>query len=366
MTRRVVLLLLLSSLTALSDCGKKGPIEPPLVRIPQTGQNLTVLQRGGKVFLSWTNPKAYIDGNPIGDVTAVEVWMIQEERSGESAAKKWTAAEFGNKAELLTRISADQFSALRPLEAADAELTYLYLPKAEDFGRKILTFALRVRDGKMRGSDFSEPVSLEILSPPSPPQKVQAAVFEDHIQVCWEDPAEAGKDAESSKPDGYNIYRSGGEISVSRLNSALIKKCEYPDKDFSFGQTYRYFVRTVLNSVPPVESEDSAPAEVIVRDTFPPAPPSGLTVIGGSGFIALSWVAGRESDLGGYNVWRRVAGKGEFVLLVGLTVAETSFQDARVEKNIQYEYAITALDIAGNESRKSESARGTMRDNPPT
>jgi len=366
MTRRVVLLLLLSGLTALSGCGKKGPIEPPLVRMPQTGQNFAVLQRGGKVFLSWTNPEAYIDGNPIGDVAAVEVWLIKEERSGEGVAKKWTAAEFENKAELLTRISTDQFSALRPPEASGAELTYLYVPKAGDFGRKILTFALRVRDKKMKGSDFSEPFSLELLPPPPPPQKVQAVVFEDHIQVRWEDPAEAGKDVESSKPGGYNIYRSVGESPALRLNSALIKKGEYPDKDFSFGRTYRYFVRAVLESAPLVESEDSEPAEVIARDTFPPAPPSGLTVIGGSGFIVLSWEAGRESDLGGYGVWRRVAGKGEFVLLAGLTAAESSFQDAGVEKKILYEYAITALDTAGNESGKSESARGAMRDNPPT
>jgi len=366
MTRRVFSLLLLSCLTALSGCGKKGPIEPPLVRIPQTVGNLTALQRGDKVFLSWTNPEAYIDGNPIEDVAAVELWLIQEKRSGEGVAKKWTAAEFENNAELLTRISADQFSGLRPPEASGAELTYLYLPKAEDLGGKILTFALRVRDRKMRGSDFSEPVSLVLLSPPPPPQKVRAVVFEDHIQVGWEDPAEAGEGVKSSKADGYNIFRSDGESSAVRLNSGLIKKREYQDKEFSFDQTYRYYIRTVLGSTPPVESEDSEPAEVTARDTFPPQPPSGLTVIGGSGFIALSWEAGRESDLAGYNVWRRVDGNGEFVLLARLKVAESSFQDPMVEKDILYEYAITALDTAGNESRKSDSARGTMRDNPPT
>ncbi len=366
MTRRVVFVVLLSTLTALSGCGKKGPIEPPLVRIPQTGQNLTALQRGGRVFLSWSNPEAYIDGNPIEDVAVVELWLIQEIRSGAGAAKKWTAAEFENKAELLTRISADQFGALHPPGASGAELTYLYLPKAEDLGGKVLTFALRVRDRKMRSSGFSEPVSLVLLSPPLPPQKVRAVVFEDHIQVGWDDPAQAGEGVESKKADGYNIYRSGGESSVARLNSGLIKKREYQDKEFSFDQTYRYFVRAVLDSVPPVESEDSERFEVIPRDTFPPAPPRGLTAIRGSTFIALSWESGREPDLAGYNVWRRKDGKGEFVLLASLTVAESAFQDAMVEKGILYEYAITALDTSGNESRKSGSARASMRDNPTT
>jgi fibronectin type 3 domain-containing protein len=144
----------------------------------------------------------------------------------------------------------------------------------------------------------------------------------------------------------------------------LIKKREYQDKEFSFDQTYRYFVRAVLASTPPVESEDSETLEIIPRDTFPPSPPPGLTAIGGSGFIALSWESGGESDLAGYKVWRRGDRKGEFVLLASLTVAESAFQDTMVEKGILYEYAITALDTAGNESRRSGSARASVRDNP--
>jgi hypothetical protein len=360
----VLSLLLLSGLMGLSSCGKKGPIEVPLVQTPQTVQNFSVLQRGGKIFLSWTNPDATIDGSPIRDVAAIEVWLIKEERSGQGTAKKWAGAEFESRAELLTQISAGQFDGLRAGEEATAELRYLYLPDEKDFGRGILTFALRVKDGKRRVSAFSEPVSLELLTPPPPPQRVQAVVFEAHIQVRWEDRPGAGEGAGSAKPKGYNIYRSEGESPAERLNSSLILKPEFLDKDFSFGRTYRYIVRTVLSSAPPVESEDSEAAEITARDTFPPARPSGLTAIGGSGFIALSWEAGRESDLAGYKVWRTIAGKSEFALIASLTAAESSFQDAQVEKNRRYEYAISALDSAGNESPKSEPTRGIMRDNP--
>ncbi len=364
MTRRVFLSLLFSSLVVFSGCGKKGPIEPPLARIPQTVQELTVLQRGDRVFLSWVNPEAYIDGNPIGEVASVEVWLIEEERAAGSTAKKWTKADFEGQAGLLTRLSADQFGALLSRETAKAELTYVYAPKEEDVSRKALVLALRVRDKQNRTSDFSEPVSLDLVSPPPPPQKVRAEVFEDHIQVRWEDAVGAAEDEGLSTPVGYNLYRSGEEGQALRLNSALIKKREYLDKDFSFGQTYRYLVRAVLESAPKVESDDSEPIDITPRDTFPPAPPSGLTAIGGSGIIALSWEAGRESDLGGYRVWRRVAGEVEFVLIATLTASESSFQDVKVEKNTRYEYAITALDTAGNESQKSEPAHGTMRDNP--
>jgi hypothetical protein len=364
MARRSVLLpILFSGLTVLAGCGKKGPIQVPLARTPQTVRDFGVLQRGYRVFLTWTNPEATIDGSPIGEVAAVEIWMIKEERGAQETPKKWTAAEFENKAERLTQILADHFEEFPAGEGGAAKLRYLYLPEEKDFGRETLTFALRVRDGKRRTSQFSGPISLELLRPPRPPQKLQAAVFEDHIQIIWEKPEEAGE--ESAEPKGYNVYRSDAENLVARLNSALVKKLEYLDKNFTFGQTYSYLVRTVLESKPPLESEDSAPLEITPEDTFPPARPSGLTAIAGSGLIALSWEAGRESDLAGYRVWRRIADRGEFVPIASLTAAESSFQDAEVEKNKRYEYAITALDIAGNESPKSDPVRGIIRDSPP-
>lgn len=364
MARRGFPALLLSVLILLSACGKKGPIEPPLMRIPQAVEDFTVLQKGRQVRLHWTNPDAYVDGNPIAEVAAVEIWLVQRDRAAGSAAEKWTGEEFEDSAELLVRISAGQFDALRLPEEAQTGLTYIYSPKEEDFNRLVLTFSLRVRDGKNRVSAFCGPISLELLSPPLPPEKVAAEVFEDHIRIYWEDPIDTRQEAAASRPGGYNLYRSEDEMPAQQLNSALIKKPEYLDKSFSFGRTYRYFVRTVLESAPGVESEDSRPITILARDAFPPAPPRGLSVIGGPGFIALSWEASNEPDLGGYRVWRRIAGRGEFIPIASLTASESAFQDSEVEKKRRYEYAITAFDIAGNESRKSEPAGGILRDSP--
>ncbi len=365
MARRSLLVLILSGLTALTGCGKKGPIEPPLVRVPQAVEDCVVFQTGRQVWLRWTNPASYVDGNPIADLTGVEVWLAQEDRSVRSAASKWTGEEFRDKAELLIRIPADRFDALRHPEDAGTGLAYVYAPKDEDFGRLVLTFALRIRDGKNRLSSFSEPISLDLHMPPLPPQKVTAEVFEDHIRVRWEPAADTGIAASSSRPGGYNLYRSEGEQPARQVNSTAIMKEEYSDKDFSFGLTYRYVVRAVLESAQRVESPDSVPVEVFARDTFPPAPPTGLSVIGGPGFIALSWEANREPDLGGYKVWRRVFGRGEFLPIAELTAADSAFQDTEVEKKRRYEYAITAFDTAGNESQRSESAGGILRDTAP-
>ncbi|MBN2408934.1 MAG: hypothetical protein JXE07_04280 [Candidatus Aminicenantes bacterium] len=364
MTRRFLLGVWLSGLLTISGCGKKGPIAPPLVRVPQAVQDFTVFQKGLRVFLQWVNPTAYIDGHPIEEVAEVEIWLIKEESPRPGAVEKYTSETFEKRAELLSRISADRFDAFRPPGSAAAGPAYIHAPAAEDFGRTVLTFALRVRDKKKRGSDFSDPVSLELYPPPSPPRKLQAEIFEDHIRIRWEEAVDPGKRAASSKWAGYNLYRSEGEGPAQRLNPTPVKTQEYADKDMAFGRVYRYFVRAVLESALRVESEDSEPVEIIARDTFPPVAPSGLRAIGGPGFIALSWEAGRESDLAGYKVWRRMAGRGDFVLIASLTAAENAFQDVKVEKKRRYEYAISAFDTAGNESLKSVPAGGIVRDSP--
>jgi hypothetical protein len=350
----------------MASCGKKGPIEPPLARVPQAVENSVLIQRGATFLLTWTNPSAYVDGTPLGEITEVEIWMVKEDRKAEGSAKAWTIEQFESKAELLARISQDRFASLRSTGAkTGAELTYSYALARGDFGRKVLAFSLRVRDQKKRASAFAVPASLEALRPLAPPRNVRAVVSEDHIQVSWESPEQADKEVTSPKTAGYNIYRADGENPTSRLNSTPVKTAEFPDKNLSFGRTYRYFVRAVLESTPPVESEDSETAEVIAKDVFPPAPPSGLTAIAGPGYIALSWEAGRESDLAGYSVWRREAEKGDFVLVAGLPATDSSFSDSKVEKGSKYEYAITALDSAGNESRKSATVLGIARDDSP-
>jgi fibronectin type 3 domain-containing protein len=149
------------------------------------------------------------------------------------------------------------------------------------------------------------------------------------------------------------------------LNKAPVEETEFPDKEFSFGLTYRYFVRTALESFPRLESDDSEAAEALPKDVFPPAPPSGLTAVVGPGYIALNWQAGREPDLAGYSVWRKEAEGDDFVQIASLPATDSSYSDVHVEKGRKYEYAITALDGAGNESQKSATALGIARDDSP-
>jgi len=366
MKRRTSLLILLFAGAISASCGKKGPLAPPFVRTPQTVQDLSLFQKGNEVILSWSNPADYVDGNPMREVSEVEVWMAEEARTEARPAAKLTAEEFENKAKLLVRLQKSRLASLLQRGTESAKFFYAYPVEPEKIGRTVLVFALKVKDEKRRASEFSEPVSLQLLSSPSPLQDVQVNVLAQYIEVRWEIAAAEPAKAAPLKTVGYNVYRSTGEEVPTRLNESPVMANEYRDMNFSFGTTYRYFVRAVASDlVPPIESLDSNVVEILAKDSFPPAPPTGLTIIAGTSFIALSWEANKEPDLGGYRVWRREAGQADFVLLGSLPATESSYSDSAVEKNRRYDYAITALDDVGNESQKSGVVSGLVRGDRP-
>ena len=76
----------------------------------------------------------------------------------------------------------------------------------------------------------------------------------------------------------------------------------------------------------------------------------------------LLWEAGREPDLAGYRVWRRVAGKGIFEPLTARPVAENTYSDGAAAPGVRYEYAVSAVDKAGNESARSAAVSEILKE----
>lgn len=68
----------------------------------------------------------------------------------------------------------------------------------------------------------------------------------------------------------------------------------------------------------------------------------------------MSWEAGGEKDLAGYEVWRREDTEEKYWLLTPQPVLENTFTDTSVAKGKRYYYAICARDKSGNASDKTE------------
>lgn len=328
-------------------CGKKGSIQPPLVLVPQQVETLKAFQRGSRIVLEWTNPESYIDGRPLAGISEVEVWL--EERS----AKPSPAAAIPHGGSFDAR--AKRAAVIKP-EGKTPILSFFYpLDSSAGWADKTFVFAVRVREaGKRRLSDFSDEVAVKPQPLPSPPSRVWAEVFVDRIDVRWDAPAANFDGSSPARIKGYNVYRIDKSGKLLCLTAAPISETVFADRDFLFGQAYRYLVRAVaLAAEQPLESEDSPPVDVLPRDLFSPAVPTGLTIAKGSDFITLVWDANKEKDLAGYNVWRREEGATDFSCLTKPPLVGTTYTDRTVEKGKRYEYAVTAVDGLGNESPKS-------------
>jgi fibronectin type 3 domain-containing protein len=62
------------------------------------------------------------------------------------------------------------------------------------------------------------------------------------------------------------------------------------------------------------------------------------------------------ADLAGYNVYRSEGDAATMVKLNSDLVKSPSYRDSTVESGKTYTYALSSVDVRGNESQKSESA----------
>ncbi len=348
------------------QCGKKGDLLPPLIRLPQTVEDIQATQRANSILLTWKNPTAYVDGSALSEIERIEVWILETEKRSDNMTSEIGLEEFQQKAKLDISIESEEISGYLIQEyGSDSRMQYSFNLSEEDCVSKRYTFGLRVKDRK-RYSGFSDLVSLEPLLISLPPQDVEVLVYQERIEITWTAPSQNIDHSSPANFKGYNVYRFEAEEEPRRLNSDLVKLEKYDDKNFSFGKTYRYFVRTsATDTTPFFESQDSEVVEILVTDSFAPHPPKGLMSVGGMDVIAIRWDENSEEDLDGYRVWRRDEMEKEFHLLTPQPIMGNAFSDTAVEKDKRYYYAVTALDKAGNESQRSEIIFDMIRERLP-
>ena len=135
------------------------------------------------------------------------------------------------------------------------------------------------------------------------------------------------------------------------------------DRSFEWEKTYFYraTVVTRIHQAGKADSQfegtDTPAVKIFTHDVFPPAVPSGLqAVFSGTGqqpFIDLIWGPNVEADLAGYNIYRRES-TGEPVKLNSEPVKTPAFRDMKVNSGRTYFYSVSAVDVRGNESARSQ------------
>ena len=162
--------------------------------------------------------------------------------------------------------------------------------------------------------------------------------------------------------------RQEGRETSRRIAELDLTNCQGTpvlDQEVEWEKTYYYHSTVVSIVTEPgkptieVEGDDSPEVKIFADDIFPPAVPSGLqAAFSGPGqqpFIELIWAPVPDADLAGYNIYRGEDG-GQPVKLNADLVKAPAYRDAAVTSGKKYSYFVSAVDLRGNESARSERA----------
>jgi hypothetical protein len=210
------------------------------------------------------------------------------------------------------------------------------IPASDWIGKEIV-IGVRATGPKGKISAWSNLRAVAVDPPLAKPGMVKAENSARGVLTTW-----------TGSGPRYRVYRAVGDGPLE----PLMPETDQPyflDDTTSYGVQYRYQILAVAGDSQ--QSEISDAASITPVDTFAPAVPSGLTASAGPNSIELAWNRNTESDLQGYNVFR--ASEGAAFAKIAELVPTPVYSDTSIESGKRYRYAISAVDLLGNESDRS-------------
>jgi hypothetical protein len=299
----------------LSACGYVGPPMPPTLDIPVTISDFRAWEYGDNIEFEFTLPDKTTENLPLVSVRSIEL------RIGEDPSQ----------------------SKLVPLKVSKPGPVMGQVP-ARDWVGKTVLLSVRATGPRGKASDWSNPASLAVIQPLAPPSAPKPQNVEQGVELTW-----------TGTGPRYRIFRAEADGQPQQLADSDGPK--YLDESTIYGTRYRYLVQAIAGEIQ--WSVLSAGAEITPVDTFPPAVPEGLSAVPTPQSIELGWTRNTESDFRGYNVFRSVD-NGPFEKIAPLIEAPT-FSDSKIESGKRYRYTVSAVDLVGNESPRSQPADATAQ-----
>lgn len=291
--------------------------------IPQPVADLTAVERAGQLVIAFTAPALATDGVSLHTLKQADLRIGAEGPDWESSARRI------------------ENNVVEPGPA------HVDVPVRDWIGKEVL---IKVRTAGKHGrfSEWSNGVHMKLLPPLAQPSlKVEASA--EGVRLTWTPEPESAAE--------YRVMRLGPADQQPAV-IANVKKPAYTDILAEYGKHYQYAVQaSVKIGDSEAQSEISETQAITPIDIFPPAVPSGLTAIAGTGSIELSWNPDTEPDLRGYHVFRAM-GDGPFER-IGELVETPAYSDHALQSGKHYRYQVSAVDQTGNESQRSGIAETT-------
>jgi hypothetical protein len=349
----------LAALIWLTGCASIGAPLPPSLELPRPPEDLRAARKGDKVTLTWTIPARTMDRQRVrylGNTNVCRSLDPTLTACGKPAGEAVPPPDFARKNEPGSQKLTASYTDTLPL---DVSLRTAF---------SSATYAVEVLNRDGRAAGLSNQVHVPLAETLLAPTDFSARLTAQGVVLAWSGPL-LSLPSPNSLRRGYRVHRriEGGqqEILVGEREAGMETNLSLTDQSFEWEKTYYYHVTTFTVIAQPgkpevtIEGDDTPEVKVFADDVFPPAVPSGLqAVFSGPGqqpFIDLIWAPVTDADLDGYNVYRHEEG-GAPVKVNSEPVKIPAFRDVQVVSGTKYFYSVSALDLRGNESVRSEEA----------
>jgi len=356
----------------LAGCASVGPPLPPSLELPKAPSDLRAARKGDKVTLTWTVPQRTTDRQRVRYLGKTQICRTAAEMANECGIPVGEAAPDSASAKTGKKPTASFIDTLPSVLEREN-------PKAS------ATYAVEVLNTAGKGAGLSNQVRVPLVPTLPPFGDFLSQATAQGVLISWQCPI--ASETAAGIRYLFRIYRRGErdpkDVKLSDVDATACAQgaagqaastgpatsaqpvTSFLDQTFEWEKTYFYrgAVVSLIDSAgkPPteVEGEDTPEVKVFAHDVYPPAVPSGLqAVFSGPGqkpFIDLIWAPVPDTELDGYNVYRHEAG-GAGVKLNAEPVKTPAFRDAQVSSGKTYFYSVSAVDLRGNESARSEEA----------
>lgn len=345
------------------SCGKVGAPVPPS-RLTERASQLTAIQRGNVILLSWPVPRLVRDDTSNSYIERVDIYRLAENRDEEPTLD---TEDYETSAQVIHYLDR------ATIEAQIADGGRLHFNDVIDLNRSgslaniRLRYAVRYVNRRGQPAAFSQTVAVEPLMTIAQPPAGLAAKDEsqDTVKLIWNPPTANTDGSGPASVVGYNIYRRTArrEGFGRPINSDPVTETSFADRNFQYQTEYVYVVRTLSQGTRGlIESADSESVTFTPSDKFLPAPPDPVTIASANAIISLFWPTSSESDVIGYNLYRAESpdtDEKSWSKLNAQPLTTLTYRDDRVSLGKRYYYRITAVDRFSNESAPSRVVNET-------
>jgi len=357
---------------ALVACATVGPPKPPSLELPRPPSDLRAVRKGDKVTLTWTIPTLTTDRETARNLGPTRICRgVESEltQCGTPVGEVAATRAAGSRSTKRTTTFTDTLSS--SLQSSGPFFRYAVEVLNQDGHSAGLSNRVRVLSAGALPPfpDFAAEVTGQgVRITWTPPAVIESASGFRHLFRIYRGQEGSATAEKIANLDLDRCGRANPEASTASAEGeqpAEVCPASYLDQTFEWEKTYYYHgtvVTVVVENGKPVsevEGDDTPEIKVFADDIFPPAVPSGLQVVfsgpGQAPFMDLIWAPVADVDLDGYDVYRHEEGAAPVKINAQLVKAP-AYRDASVISGKTYWYSVSAVDVRGNESARSEES----------